>query len=179
MGSEDIGGCPAAFPGHPDRKSERLVEALPATRLAERDPCRVGDKELGGQHADHAQRLRLVHGRRARSVARRGHQLIQHDREGPCRTGWPARRRACARYNGPPRRVGREVCSSWCISSACCSSVQVSSKNRWRFSSWQRTDKTGEPVAADNVWAQASPGQAGLPPASCVAAAPSRPVSQA
>jgi hypothetical protein len=42
-----------------------------------------------------------------------------------------------------------------------------------------RTDKTGEPVAADNVWAQASPGQAGLPSASCVAAAPSRPVSQA
>jgi hypothetical protein len=37
----------------------------------------------------------------------------------------------------------------------------------------------GQPVAADNVWAQASPGQAGLPSASCVTAAPSGPVSQA
>lgn len=37
----------------------------------------------------------------------------------------------------------------------------------------------GELVAANNVWAQASPGQAGLPPTSCVAAAASRPVRQA
>ena len=36
-----------------------------------------------------------------------------------------------------------EVFNSWCISSACGSSVQVSSKDRWRFSTWQKTDNTG------------------------------------
>ncbi len=72
-----------------------------------------------------------------------------------------------------------EVFSSWCISSACGSSVQVSSKDRWRFSTWQKTDNTGGTVAANNAWAQASPGQAGLPPASCVAAYANRPVRQA
>jgi hypothetical protein len=41
--------------------------------------------------------------------------------------------------------------------------VQVDSKDRWRFSLWhERT--TGEPVAANNVWAHASSGQAGLAP---------------
>ena len=72
-----------------------------------------------------------------------------------------------------------EVFSSSCISSACGSSVQVSSKDRWRFSTGQKTGNTGEPVAANNVWDQASPGQAGLPPASCVAASANRPVRQA
>jgi hypothetical protein len=42
-----------------------------------------------------------------------------------------------------------------------------------------KTGKTGELVAANNVWAQASPGQAGLPPTFCVATAASRPVRQA
>ena len=39
----------------------------------------------------------------------------------------------------------------------------------------QHLDNTGEPVTANNVWAQASPGQAGLPPASSVAASANRP----
>ena len=37
----------------------------------------------------------------------------------------------------------------------------------------------GEPVAANNVWAQVSPGQGGLPSASCLTASANRPVRQA
>lgn len=82
----------------------------------------------------------------------------------------------CAATGGTGRR---RSAAPGCISSACGSSVQVGSKDRWRFSTWQKTGNTGEPVAANNVWAQASPGQASLPPASCVAASASRPVGQA
>ena len=58
-------------------------------------------------------------------------------------------------WSCPPRSAGdkgtgaccrhgqAEVFSSWCISSACGSSVQVSSKDRWRFSTWQKTGHTG------------------------------------
>jgi hypothetical protein len=74
---------------------------------------------------------------------------------------------------------GRRSAAPGCISSACGSSVQVSSKDRWRFSTWQKTGNTGEPMAVNNVRAQASPGQAGPPPASCVAASANRPVGQA
>ncbi len=65
-----------------------------------------------------------------------------------------------------------EVFSSWCISPACGSSVQVSRAARTAAGSAPGK----RPAIRGNQWlrttfrARASPGQAGLPPASCVAA---------
>jgi hypothetical protein len=48
---------------------------------------------------------------------------------------------------GPAAATGgtgsRRSAAPGCIRSACGSSVQVGSKDRWRFSTWQKTDSTG------------------------------------
>ncbi len=92
---------------------------------------------------------------------------IQQDLGLPASPCWRQRNRGCCRHRWNRRAGGLPVLAYQIGVRLLCAGEQ---QGPLEVQHLAKDDNTGEPVTANNVWAQASPGQAGLPPASCVAA---------